>query len=181
MPKTLVRLGRHRVTARSLDDRAGAAVLLLALRRIDPARLRHRVTFAWTTREETGFLGAAALAQGKGAYARVYPVDACPTSDSPRETRRTAHVPLGRGAVLPAAAPGALLAQMRELGRRRGIALQVAAIPGGNDGIPFQAGDAIVAPLSWPCRYLHTPAEVADLRDLEALADLVSALAGEAR
>jgi putative aminopeptidase len=181
LPKTLLRLGRHRVTARSLDDRAGAAILLLALRRIDPSRLRHRVTFAWTTREETGFLGAAALAHGAGGYRRVYPVDACPTSDSPRESRRTAYVPLGRGAVLPATAPEALLAQMRELGRRRGIALQVAAIPGGNDGIPFQAGDAIVAPLSWPCRYLHTPAEVADLRDLEALVDLVAALAGEAR
>lgn len=181
MPKRLVRLGPHRVTAGALDDRAGAAILLLALRRIDPARLRHRVTFAWTVREETGFLGAAALAHGAGGYAQVYPVDACPTSDSPRESRRTAAVPLGRGAVLPAAAPRALLAQLRELGRRRGIALQVAAIPGGNDGIPFQAGDAAVAPLAWPCRYLHTPAEVADLRDLEALADLVTALAGEAR
>ncbi|HEY6322764.1 MAG TPA: M20/M25/M40 family metallo-hydrolase, partial [Thermoanaerobaculia bacterium] len=181
MPKTLLRLGRHRVTAGTLDDRAGAAILLLALRHIDPSRLRHRVTFAWTTREETGFLGAAALAHGAGGYARVYPVDACPTADSPRESRRYAYVPLGRGAVLPAAAPGALLAQLRELGRRRGIALQVAAIPGGNDGIPFQAGDAIVAPLAWPCRYLHTPAEVADLRDLEALVDLVAALAGEAR
>jgi len=182
MPKTLLRLGRHRVTAPSLDDRAGAAVLLLALRRIDPSRLRHRVTFAWTTREETGFLGAAALAHGAGRYARVYPVDACPTSDSPRESRRTAAIPLGRGAVLPVTAPGAILARMRELGRRRGIALQIAAIPGGNDGIPFQAtdaGGAIVAPLGWPCRYLHTPAEVADLRDLEALADLIAALAGD--
>jgi putative aminopeptidase FrvX len=181
MPRRLLRLGRQRVTAGTLDDRAGAAILLLALRRIDPSRLRHRVTFAWTAREETGFLGAAALAHGAGGYARVYPVDACPTSDSPREARRTADVPLGRGAVLPAAAPRALLAQLRELGRRRGIALQVAAIPGGNDGIPFQAGDAVVAPLAWPCRYLHTPAEVADLRDLEALVDLVAALAGEAR
>jgi putative aminopeptidase len=181
MPKRLLRLGRHRVTAGTLDDRAGAAILLLALRRIDPSRLRHRVTFAWTTREETGFLGAAALAHGAGGYARVYPVDACPTSDSPRESRPTAEIPLGRGAVLPAAAPPALLAQLRELGRRRGIALRVAAIPGGNDGIPFQIGDAVVAPLAWPCRYLHTPAEVADLRDLEALVELVAALAGEAR
>ncbi len=181
MPKRLVRLGRHRITAATLDDRAGAAILLLALRRIDPSRLRHRVTFAWTAREEIGFLGAAALAHGAGGYARVYPVDACPTSDSPRESRRTAAVPLGRGAVLPVAAPRALLAQMRELGRRRGIALQVATISGGNDGVPFQAGDAVVAPLAWPCRYLHTPAEVADLRDLEALVDLVAALAGEAR
>ena len=181
MPKALHRLGRHRLTARSLDDRAGAAVLLLALRRIDPSQLRHRVTFAWTTREEIGFLGAAALAHGPGAYRRVYPVDAFPTSDSPREARRSGDVPLGHGAVLPATAPSALLAGMRDLGRRRGIALQVALIPGGNDGVPFQAGDAAVLPLSWPCRYTHTPAEVADLRDLEALVDLVAALAAEER
>jgi putative aminopeptidase FrvX len=181
MPKTLLRLGRHRVTARSLDDRAGAAVLLLALRRIDPSQLRHRVTFAWTTREETGFLGAAALARGAGGYRRVYPVDACPTSDSPRESRRSAYLPLGRGAVVPAAAPDALLARMLDVGRRRGIALRAAVIPGTNDGVPFRAGGAAVLPLSWPCRYLHTPAEVADLRDLEALVDLVAALAGEAR
>lgn len=181
MPKALHRLGRHRLAARSLDDRAGAAVLLLALRRIDPSRLRHRITFAWTTREEIGFLGAAALAHGPGGYRRVYPVDAFPTSDSPRESRRSGYVPLGHGAVLPAAAPAALLAQMRDLGRRRGIALQVALIPGGNDGVPFQAGDAAVLPLSWPCRYTHTPAEVADLRDLEALVDLVAALAAEER
>jgi putative aminopeptidase len=181
MPKTLIRLGRHRVTARSLDDRAGAAVLLLALRRIDPSRLRHRVTFAWTTREETGFLGAAALARGAGGYRRVYPVDACPTSDSPRESRRSAYLPLGRGAVVPAAAPDALLARMLDVGRRRGIALRAAVIAGTNDGVPFRAGGAAVLPLSWPCRYLHTPGEVADLRDLEALVDLVAALAGEAR
>jgi putative aminopeptidase FrvX len=181
MPKALLRLGRHRLTARSLDDRAGAAVLLLALRRIDPSRLHHRLTFAWTTREEIGFLGAAALAHGRGAYRRVYPVDAFPTSDSPRESRRSGDIPLGHGAVLPAAAPAALLAAMRGLGRRHGIALQVALIPGGNDGVPFQAGDAAVLPLTWPCRYTHTPAEVSDLRDLEALVDLVAALATEER
>src|SRR5579864_9463242 len=44
MPKTVLRLGRDRLAARSLDDRAGAAVMLLELRRIDPARLRHRIT-----------------------------------------------------------------------------------------------------------------------------------------
>jgi len=181
MPKALHRLGRHRLAARSLDDRAGAAVLLLALRRIDPSRLRHRITFAWTTREEIGFLGAAALAREQGGYRRVYPVDAFPTSDSPRESRRSGYVRLGHGAVVPAAAPAALLAGMRDLGRRGGIALQVALIPGGNDGVPFQAGDAAVLPLSWPCRYTHTPAEVADLRDLEALVDLVAALAAEER
>jgi len=105
-------------------------------------------------------------------------VDAFPTADSPRESRAAAYVPLGRGAVVPANAPPAVLARLLDLGRRRGIALQRGTIAGGNDGVPFQAGDAAVLPLAWPCRYAHTPAEVADLRDLEALADLVVALAG---
>ncbi len=181
MPKTLLRLGRDRVTARSLDDRAGAAVLLLALRRLDPtrlARLGRVVTFAWTSREEIGYLGAAALAHRLGGRRRVFPVDAFPTADSPRESHRAAYAPLGRGAVVPANAPPALLAQLLDLGRRRGIALQPGIIAGGNDGVPFQAGDAAVLPLGWPCRYTHTPVEVADLRDLEALVDLVVALAG---
>jgi putative aminopeptidase FrvX len=209
MPKTLLRLGRDRAAARSLDDRAGAAVLLLALRRIDPAKLRHRITFSWTVREEIGYLGAAAIAHGRGGYRRVYPIDAFPTADSPRERRgsanagvrssafaplgssafaplgssvfaplgSSAYAPLGHGAVLPAAAPAALLARLLDLGRRQGIPLQLGSIAGGNDGVPFQAGDAAVVPLSWPLRYTHTPSEVADLRDLEALADLVTALA----
>jgi putative aminopeptidase FrvX len=197
MPKTLLRLGRDRVAARSLDDRAGAAAMLLALRRIDPGKLRHRTTFSWTVREEVGFLGAAALAHGQGGYRRVYPIDAFPTSDSPRERRGSgpaplggsisaplggsAFAPLGHGAVLPAAAPRALVTRLLDLGRRRGITLQLGRIAGGNDGVPFQAGDAAVVPLSWPLRYSHTPAEVADLRDLEALTDLVAALAGEQR
>ena len=178
MPKALLRLGRDRVAARSLDDRGGAAVLLLALRRLDRARLRHAVTFAWTAREEVGFWGAAALANRLGGRRRVYPVDALPTSDSPRESRQTAYLPLGHGAVLPAAAPRAALARLLDLGRRRGIALQVGAVFGGNDGVPFQAGDSTVLPLSWPCRYIHSPGEVSDLRDLEALVDLVVAVAG---
>jgi putative aminopeptidase FrvX len=177
MPKALVRLGRHRITARSLDDRAGAAVLLLALRRLDPARLRHRVTFAWTTREEAGLLGAAVLAHRVEGWRRVYPVDAGPTSDSPRESEVSAYAPPGHGALLPATAPRELRDRLLALGRRRGIALQLGVTVGANDGVPFQGGTATVLPLFFPCRYTHSPVEVADLRDLESLAALVAALA----
>ena len=37
----------------------------------------------------------------------------------------------------------------------------------------------INVPLGWPLRYSHTAVEVADLRDLESLARMVVALAGE--
>jgi putative aminopeptidase FrvX len=183
MPKQMLRLGRHRVAAGSLDDRAGAAALLLALRRIHPAALRHRVTFAWTTREEAGFLGAAALARALPGPRRVYPVDVYASSDSPREPRQPAAATLGHGAVLGAAggsyAGRAEADRVLALGRQRGIALQLAATVGPTDGIPFLAGGASVLPLSWAGRYSHAPAEVADLRDVEALVDLVVALAGE--
>jgi putative aminopeptidase FrvX len=184
LPKAMLRLGRHRVAAGSLDDRAGAAALLLALRRIHPAALRHRVTFAWTTREEVGFLGAAALAQALPGPRRVYPVDVYASSDSPRESRQPAAAALGHGAVLGAAGSGlyasrAVADHVLALGRQRGIALQLATTVGPTDGIPFLAGGASVLPLSWAGRYSHAPVEVADLRDVEALVDLVVALAGE--
>jgi putative aminopeptidase len=178
MPRALVRLGRWRLAARGLDDRAGAAALLLALHRLDPARLRHRVTFAWTSREEAGLLGAAVLAHRDQGWRRVYPVDAFPTADSPLETDLLADAPLGHGVVLPTGAPRAVRDRLLDLGRRRGIALQLGVAAGTNDGIPFQNGAATVVPLFFPCRYTHSPGEVADLRDLEALTDLVTALAG---
>jgi putative aminopeptidase FrvX len=184
MPKGMLRLGRHRVAAGSLDDRAGAAALLLALRRIHPAALPHRVTFAWTTREELGFLGAAALARAFPGPRRVYPVDVYASSDSPRESRQPAAAALGHGAVLGASGSGLyarreVVDRVLELGRQRGIPLQLATTVGPTDGIPFLASGASVLPLSWAGRYSHAPAEVADLRDLEALVDLVVALAGE--
>jgi putative aminopeptidase FrvX len=184
LPKRLLRLGRHRVASGALDDRAGAAVLLLALRRIDPARLRRPVTFAWTTREEIGFLGAAALARAFPGPRRVYPVDAYDSPDSPREARRAAAVALGRGAIVGAFdagpyAPRPLADRVLALGRRRGIALQLATLAQPGDGIPFLGGSATVLPLSFPCRYTHSPAEVADLRDLESLVDLVVTLAAD--
>src|SRR6185295_238036 len=54
MPKRALRIGRHRILARSCDDRVGSTALLLALRRIDPAKLHRRITFAWSVEEEVG-------------------------------------------------------------------------------------------------------------------------------
>ena len=43
----------------------------------------------------------------------------------------------------------------------------------------FSEGGAIDVGLSWPGRYSHSPVEVMDRRDLEALVDLIVALALE--
>jgi putative aminopeptidase FrvX len=53
----------------------------------------------------------------------------------------------------------------------------VGATSGGNDGSAFTRYGVPDVAIGWPLRYSHSPAEVMDLADLLALADLVRAVA----
>jgi hypothetical protein len=55
--KCATRLGDMRITARSIDDRAGVTALLMALNEITPATLDHKVIFVFSVREEGGLEG----------------------------------------------------------------------------------------------------------------------------
>jgi putative aminopeptidase FrvX len=181
--KSATRLGATRFTARALDDRAGSTALLLALIRINPIALKHRVIFAWSVREETGLEGAIKMAEHYGsAVKRVFSIDTFVSSDSPAETTRFAYAPLGQGAVIrgldsSAVAAPAEIERIRSIARTNGIALQVGATNGGTDGSQFVRFGAVHVSLSWPGRYSHSPVEVLDLRDLQALERLIYALA----
>ena len=181
--KSATRIGSTRFTARALDDRAGSTALLLAAARINPALLKRKVILAWSTREETGLEGAVAMAKRYGAKVnRVFSVDTFVSSDSPIETTRFAYTPLGQGAVIRGLDNSAVVSpveidRIKRIARLGEIPLQVGATNGGTDGSDFVRYGAIHASLSWPGRYSHSPVEVLDLRDLEALADLIHALA----
>jgi putative aminopeptidase FrvX len=181
--KSAIRIGSTRFTARALDDRAGSTALLLAAARINPALLKRKVILAWSVREETGLEGAIAMAKRYGAKVkRVFSIDTFVSSDSPIETTRFAFAPLGEGAVIrgldnSAVVSPAEIDRIKKIARLGEIPLQVGATNGGTDGSDFVRYGAIHASLSWPGRYSHSPVEVLDLRDLEALADLIHALA----
>ena len=185
VPKTYRRLLGSRVSARSLDDRLGCAVLLEALRRL-ARRSRGAagsVWFAFSVEEEIGMAGAAHLAAA-ARPARVYPLDTFVTSDTPLEDRRIAYARLGAGPVLRALdnsglTPRAEVRRVAAAARRNGIPLQTGVTAGGNDGSQFTAFGAVNVPIGFPLRYAHTPVETADLRDAEAAVDLVVALARE--
>ncbi len=183
MPKQYWRLAGTRATGRSFDDRVGSASLILALRHLDRTKLRHQVTFIWSTREEIGLEGArAAAASLATAPVRVHAVDTFVSADSPLEQPTFAVAPIGRGAVARAldnssVTPPAVLDTLVRVARARGIALQVGTTNGGNDGSMFVPYGVVDVPLSWPLRYSHSPAEVIDLRDLVSLGDLVRAVA----
>lgn len=181
--KRATRLGSTRFTARALDDRAGSTALILAARRIVPATLKRKVILAWAVREEVGLEGAMAMAKHYGpSIKRVYSVDTLVSSDSPVETSRFAHAPLGQGAVIrgldnASVAPLDELDRVINIARTNSIPLQVNATNGGTDGSDFIRYGVLHLGLSWPGRYSHSPVEVLDLRDLQALERLVYAIA----
>ena len=183
MPKQYRRLAGTRATGRSFDDRVGSASLILALRHLDRAKLRHQVAFIWSTREEIGLEGAKAAAASLGTTpVRVHAVDTFVSADAPLEPQNFAVAPIGRGAVARAldnssVTPPAVLDTLVRIARARGIALQVGTTNGGNDGSMFVPYGVVDVPLGWPLRYSHSPAEVIDLRDLASLGDLVRAVA----
>jgi putative aminopeptidase FrvX len=184
MPKRMFRLGRHRVLARGFDDRVGSTALLLALGRIDPAKLKRPVIFAWSVGEEVGLDGAKVLAERFKDLAEVHAVDTFVSSDSPIESKRFADARLGAGAVLRAMdngylAPRELIDRFLGLAARHRIPVQVGFTGGATDGMAFLADGPAMLPFSWPGRYSHSPVEVADLRDLESLVDLIVAAATE--
>jgi putative aminopeptidase FrvX len=181
--KVASRLGDTRFTARSLDDRVGCTALLLALRALDPTKLAHKVIFVWSVREEVGLEGAAAAAHTFGkSTRRVYAIDTFVSSDSPLENHRFAYAPIGSGAALRAldnssVTPPSDVARIVKIASRAGIPLQVGTTNGGNDGSVFVPWGATDVPIGWPLRYSHSPAEVIDLRDVDALARMVKAVA----
>jgi putative aminopeptidase FrvX len=181
--KVAARLGTTRVTARAIDDRAGCTALVLAVRALDPAALRHAVVFVWSTREEVGLDGAEAAANTfRRSVQRVYAIDTFVSSDSPLESTRFALAPLGRGPVARAldnssVTPPAEVDRVADIARRAGVPLQIGTTNGGNDGSAFVRYGATDIPIGWPLRFSHSPAEVADLADITALGRLVAALA----
>ena len=174
-----LRLGATRFTARSLDDRAGTTALILALRRIDPDRLPHKVMFVWSVAEEGGLVGARAFAERFGASVRrVHAVDTFVSSDTPLESPHFAHAPLGAGPVLRGIDDGMISPReererILRIARDARIPLQVGTTHGSTDGTVFLRWGAPNTGLSWPGRYSHSPAEVLDLRDLDNLVRII--------
>ena len=183
MPKRFVRLTGTRATGRAMDDRVGSAAQILAVRHLDQTKLKHQVIFVWSTREEIGLEGAAAVAATLGTSPkRVHAIDTFVSADSPLELQNFAVAPIGQGAVAraldnSAVTPPAYVDSLRAVARARGIALQLGTTNGGNDGSTFTPYGVIDVALGWPLRYSHSPAEVVDLKDVAGLGDLIQAIA----
>jgi len=176
------RLLGSRITGRGSDDRTGTTALLFAIRRMNPDSLTQKVIFVWSVQEEGGLNGARFFGDQHGRnLRRVYSIDTFVSSDTPKETPHFAFVPLGNGAILRGLDNGSLVPRadrdrIIRIARAKGIPLQVGTTFGSTDGSAIQPWGPVNIGLSWPGRYSHGPAEVLDLRDVDALVRLIVAL-----
>ncbi|MGH7246630.1 MAG: M20/M25/M40 family metallo-hydrolase, partial [Pseudomonadota bacterium] len=186
VPKKYRRLADSRASGRSMDDRVGDAALVSAVWALGPTLGGGNITFLWSTSEELGLVGAAAAAKRLAAEGRtpryVFAVDTFVSSDSPLESKRFADATLGDGFVVRAIdnsniVPRSLVEKVVRIARQDSIASQYGVTGGGNDGAAFLRYGSVDVALGWPLRYSHSPGEVIDTRDLDALGRIVTAIA----
>ena len=188
MPKKYHQLLGTRANAPSADDRVGCDALIVAANAIGPQFPGRDVTFVWATEGEVGSKGAAEFVKQAAKDGRapdfVFAVDAFMSSDSPMESKQLAGAELGNGFAVPAAdsspsVPQKYLDRIVALANKHQIPVQHGVTAGENDGAVFSRYGSVNVALGFPLRYSHSPAELIDTRDFDALGKIVEVLARE--
>lgn len=176
-------LAGSRFSARALDDRIGAYAMMEAFIRLVTGVEKPRVNLHYvaSVAEEIGLVG------GRLASYSVHPTigiscDVAFASDAtPEDAKVVGDVRLGSGVAL---ARGPIYHEgLRNLfaaaAKEKGVAYQVRAVPkgAGNNGwsLKTERGGAAVVQLGIPLRYMHSPVEVADFKDVESTIELTVA------
>ena len=174
----LVELANGRVSSKALDDRAGVAVILHALRLVRGKELPVNLAVQFTGREETGGQGAtiAGFALEPDSAVAVDVSAATIPGISAEEAAK-----LGGGVMIgiSPALDRAYSARMQSLAKAAAIPFQLEVMGGRGTGtnadeIGVTRAGVRCALLSIPVRYMHTPVELVELADLEATARLLS-------
>jgi putative aminopeptidase len=186
IPKAYRPLLGTRANGRAFDDRVGDTALISAVWALGGPLKGRDVTFVWSTGEEEGLVGAAAVAKRLAAEGHipdcVFAVDTFVSSDSPIESKRFADAEIGKGFVIRAVdssniVPRDLVEKVIKLAHANQIPLQYGVTGGGNDGSAFVRYGSVDIALGWPLRYSHSPAEVIDIRDVDSLARIITVIA----
>ena len=186
IPKAYRPLLGTRANGRSFDDRVGDTALVAALWALGNPVKDRDITFVFSTGEELGLVGAGALARSLALQGRapdfVFAIDTFVSADSPLESKRFGDAQIGKGFVVRAVdnsniVPRTFVEKVMKLARDNQIPAQFGVTGGGNDGSAFVRYGSIDVALGWPLRYSHSPAEVVDTRDVDALGRIVAAIA----
>ncbi|QLH79036.1 M42 family peptidase [Halosimplex rubrum] len=171
-----------RLTARGMDNRVGIWAAAEGLRRAVEAGADATVYAVSTVQEEVGLRGAEMVGFDLDPDA-VIACDVTHATDSPGVPgKKSTGVELGEGPVVARGSANhpALVTAVREVADGEGIDVQLQATGSrtGTDADAFYTarGGTPALNLGLPNRYMHTPVEVIDAEDLDAMADLLGAV-----
>ncbi len=171
--------------ARAFDNRIGTFAVAEAVRLLgESAKKCHAEVCAVSNlMEEIGCLGARQIAYALKPDAALV-VDVTHATDYPTVSKaQHGDIHLGKGPTLSHGGPNhaEVVARIEKIARNAGIPLQHEAISSTSgtdtDVIFWTRGGIPSALISLPNRYMHSPVEVVNLRDLEQIPKLMAAFA----
>ena len=178
-----VELPNDRLLSKALDNRLGAYVALEVARRLAEDGAQFDVVAVAAVQEEIGLYGARAAAFGLEPTVAIV-VDVTPATDYPGgDAKRAGRIDLGAGAMI---ARGPTMNKhlsdlLAETAEAEGIphAFEVYSSETSTDADEIHLSRAGVPTglLSVPTRYVHSPVEICDLGDVEAVVKLIVAFA----
>ncbi|HWP80705.1 MAG TPA: M42 family metallopeptidase [Candidatus Acidoferrum sp.] len=172
--------GDHRMAGKSMDDKIACYIEVTAIQRMEgtPA---YDTYFVFSTQEEVGLRGATTAAY------RVEPdyaiaLDVTGVGDEPGQKQPNA-VKLGKGAAVKVrdasiVCSHKMVDHLVDLAREKEIPYQMEVLMyGGTDAgaIHLTKGGVVTGGISIPSRYIHSPVEMVDKRDVEACTRLLLA------
>jgi len=172
--------GKNRIKSKGLDDKIGAFVVAEAFRILAETNIDVGVYAVGTVQEELGLRGAATSAFGINPNVGIA-VDVGFSTDLPDiDKKQLGEGKLGQGPFLDRNADNnpVLGRKIRKIAKKFKIPVQERAgyrASGGTDTARMQLTRSGVATalISIPNRYMHTPVEMCDLRDVESAINLI--------
>ena len=180
---TVEELAGRRLAGRGMDDRTGTWAAAEGFRRAVVSEPESTVYAVSTVQEEVGLRGAEMVGFDLDPDVFVG-VDVTHATDYPEAPGgKTSPVELGGGPVVGRGTQNhpVLVEAARAVADDEGFDVQLVASggPGGTDAVEFYTsrGGTPTLDLGLPNRYMHTPVEVIDTRDLDQVATLMGRLA----
>ncbi|RLG11051.1 M42 family peptidase [Candidatus Pacearchaeota archaeon] len=172
-------LQKDNFTARGIDDRIGAYIVIEVLKKVK-GKVNYGVCAVASSEEEIGGRGA------RISSFEIYPnvaivVDVIPATDTPDiNVKKTGEIKVGKGPVISYGGyvNKKVADYLIKIAKEKGIPYQIDAVGSytGTDADVVQVtkSGVPVGVVSVPTRYLHTPVELANFKDVENTIELIS-------
>ncbi len=172
--QTFSELGKNYIKSKTLDNRVGCYVLIQLLKEL---KLKDDLYFVFSVQEEVGLKGARVAAYKINPDFAII-CDTGGSGDTPGVDEKESNLRLGKGPILvavEASGKGAIMKEeikneMIRVAKKHKIPYQIEVSTGSateNTIIQLVKEGINTAGLGIPCRYCHSPVEVANKKDIE--------------